>query len=256
MTMIRKAMGRAAYAVAPEWTTRMRDRRELARQAREVRLRLDESGELGAAADELLRNEIFRPNQEREEIVGLLKLLRALQPECVCEIGAQRGGTLALFCEVAHPAARVFSIDFEYQPDRMAAVRNFAKPGQRIRCLAGDSHAPATLRRFRQWLGGRQLDFLFIDGDHSRAGVAADYQGYAPFVRPGGLVAFHDIVPDYMARYGIRGKGDAGQVHEFWAELKKEAGGCTEIVADPGQDGFGIGVLRREAGEAWPVPAA
>jgi predicted O-methyltransferase YrrM len=34
---------------------------------------------------------------------------------------------------------------------------------------------------------------LFVDADHRLAGVAGDLQLYAPLVRPGGLVAMHDV---------------------------------------------------------------
>ena len=36
------------------------------------------------------------------------------------------------------------------------------------------------------------LDFLFIDGDHSYEGVKADWEVYKGFLRPGSIVVFHD----------------------------------------------------------------
>lgn len=36
------------------------------------------------------------------------------------------------------------------------------------------------------------LDYLFIDGDHSTAAVIADFSYYYKYVRNGGRVAFHD----------------------------------------------------------------
>jgi MMP 1-O-methyltransferase len=40
------------------------------------------------------------------------------------------------------------------------------------------------------------LGMLFIDGGHSEQLVVADYEGWAPWVAPGGALAFHDIFPD------------------------------------------------------------
>jgi predicted O-methyltransferase YrrM len=40
------------------------------------------------------------------------------------------------------------------------------------------------------------LGMLFIDGGHSEASVATDYEGWAPWVAVGGALAFHDIFPD------------------------------------------------------------
>jgi Methyltransferase domain len=38
----------------------------------------------------------------------------------------------------------------------------------------------------------RPIDLLVIDGDHSEAGVQSDWDTWSQFIRPGGLVAFHD----------------------------------------------------------------
>jgi predicted O-methyltransferase YrrM len=36
------------------------------------------------------------------------------------------------------------------------------------------------------------VDFVFIDGDHSEAGLLADWRAWSPLVEPGGIVALHD----------------------------------------------------------------
>jgi MMP 1-O-methyltransferase len=40
------------------------------------------------------------------------------------------------------------------------------------------------------------LGLLFIDGGHSEEHVVADYEGWAPWVAPGGALAFHDVFAD------------------------------------------------------------
>ncbi len=40
------------------------------------------------------------------------------------------------------------------------------------------------------------MDLLFIDGGHSMAAAEADYHGWAPWVRVGGLLVIHDVFPD------------------------------------------------------------
>lgn len=37
------------------------------------------------------------------------------------------------------------------------------------------------------------IDFIFIDGDHSYEACKADIAAWAPFVKPGGVIAFHDF---------------------------------------------------------------
>ncbi|MGH9689297.1 MAG: class I SAM-dependent methyltransferase, partial [Candidatus Acidiferrales bacterium] len=36
------------------------------------------------------------------------------------------------------------------------------------------------------------IDFLLIDGDHSEKGVRSDWEDWSRFVKPGGVVLFHD----------------------------------------------------------------
>ncbi len=44
--------------------------------------------------------------------------------------------------------------------------------------------------------GARRSGLLFIDGGHSEEHVVADYEGWAPWVAPGGALAFHDVFAD------------------------------------------------------------
>jgi len=47
------------------------------------------------------------------------------------------------------------------------------------------------------------LDFLFIDGDHSEEAVDADLSAWLPKVKPGGIVAMHDVGWAEGVRKGI-----------------------------------------------------
>jgi predicted O-methyltransferase YrrM len=40
------------------------------------------------------------------------------------------------------------------------------------------------------------VGLLFIDGGHTDAAATADYEGWTPWVRPGGALAIHDVFPD------------------------------------------------------------
>ncbi|HLH82808.1 MAG TPA: class I SAM-dependent methyltransferase [Trebonia sp.] len=40
------------------------------------------------------------------------------------------------------------------------------------------------------------LGMLFIDGGHTDAAAQSDYEGWAPWVAPGGAMAIHDVFPD------------------------------------------------------------
>jgi len=48
-------------------------------------------------------------------------------------------------------------------------------------------------------LWGTPLGLVFIDGGHTDAAAIADYEGWAPWVAPGGALAIHDVFPDPAA---------------------------------------------------------
>lgn len=48
----------------------------------------------------------------------------------------------------------------------------------------------------QQFVGQIQkIDFLFIDGDHSKEGCEFDFTNYAPYLSKNGFLAFHDFDP-------------------------------------------------------------
>jgi len=114
--------------------------------------------------------------------------------------------------------------------------------------VEGLSYAPSTVQRIERLLNGKEVDLLFVDGDHSYAGVKSDYESYRHLVRSGRLIAFHVIVDDYLTRFGSSTSiGYAEGVPMFWRDLKngKPDQHFWEFIADPDQDGMGIGVLEQ-----------
>jgi cephalosporin hydroxylase len=177
-------------------------------------------------------------SQQRTEILDLLALLAKDPPRAVVEVGTDEGGTLFLWTRVAAPDAVLVAVD-----DRplgatgtrspWAMVRRaFTLGSQRIELLIPrDSHDPATAEEVRRVLQGRAVDFVFIDGDHSYEGVKRDWELFSPLVRPGGLVAFHDVNEE-------RHPG----VVRFWQELEATHD-TTKLVADDPPGTFGIGIV-------------
>lgn len=191
----------------------------------------------------------FQAAQHREEIAPLLERIRAIEPRHVCEIGSRRGGNLFLFTRVAHAEARLLSIDIGLDPIRQQAHAKLGRARQSITCLRADSHAESTREAVARWLGSASLDFLFIDGDHNYAGVKQDFAVFSPFVRPGGLIAFHDIVPDERLRGHTPTGNWVGEVPVFWRELRASHPNSWEFIANPDQDGYGIGLIQIEGAE-------
>jgi predicted O-methyltransferase YrrM len=181
-----------------------------------------------------------------EEIAALLRILQGEPPRTVLEIGTAQGGTLFLLTRVAAPDALVVSVDLRrghfgggYPEWRAPLYRSLARADQRVELVVGDSHDPRIGQRIRRLLGGRALDLLFIDGDHSHEGIRRDFADYTPLVRPGGVVALHDIVPGGPGKHG-----DPGGVPAFWQEIKAGQADATELVQDWEWGSCGIGVIR------------
>jgi cephalosporin hydroxylase len=191
--------------------------------------------------DFVLGNHFFSAWQVPSELTALGEILAARRPERALEIGTARGGTLLFLCRLASPQATIVSVDLPggtfgggYGRTRAWLYKRFARRTQRLQLLQGDSHTRDMLGRVEAVLGGRALDYLFIDGDHSYPAVKCDFEMYGPMVGKGGLIAFHDIVE--CPPENIRG------VPRFWREIKSKYR-HIEIINDRQQRGYGIGVL-------------
>lgn len=146
-----------------------------------------------------------KPLQHQDELTALLTLTQQLHPpldlRVIVEIGSFRGGTIELWARVAREM--VVSIDLPdpafygsgWDETAMQA-RNaaFAAQFPHVHGILGDSHDIRTRNQLDRLLDGRWVDLLFIDGDHTLAGVTADYEMYSGFVRRGGVIAFHDTL--------------------------------------------------------------
>jgi len=185
---------------------------------------------------------ITRPWQIKEEIKNLLLILEKVKPKVILEIGTSGGGTLFLFSNIADEEATLISVDLYQTIEKRILFRYIKKEKQKIFLIQGDSHSIETLRKIKAILRDNKVDFLFIDADHSYEGIKKDFEMYSLLVRKGGIIAFHDIIPDYYTKYGIKTYSWSGGVPKFWNEVKEKYE-HLEIVKDRSQDGAGIGVL-------------
>jgi predicted O-methyltransferase YrrM len=81
-----------------------------------------------------------------------------------------------------------------------------------------------SLEAAKKW--NRPIDILFIDGSHEYEDVKADFFAFYPFVRPGGIIALHDI------------HGMWTGVIKFWGEIKEQ-----ELLLNTGKvSSMGYGV--------------
>lgn len=179
--------------------------------------------------------------QVPEEISALVELLKKQRLRNVMEIGSEAGGTFYLWCRLTAIGGLKISLDlpsgdsgsgkFRDQTELARRTTLFKRWSANVHVITGDSHEQQSYREVEEILAGTKLDFLFIDGDHSYEGVKLDWEDYKGFVRPGGLIAFHDIKDTEHHRH--RGCF----VAKFWQELQ---GKKQEFCSDMHWGGIGV----------------
>ena len=187
-------------------------------------------------------------NQKLVEFAALIRLLSDRELNVVVEIGTAHGGTYWAWCRLATPTAHLVSVDLPGNDDWTARVRSYPGPTQTQTVIRADSHDQQTVRSLDRLRGS--VDLLFLDGDHSYDGVRADFENFAPLVKPGGLIAFHDVEST---------NHPASQVDRLWAQLR-DVYDVREIIdtVDDEQSGrYGIGVIFWRGEDdlvKWPPP--
>lgn len=173
--------------------------------------------------------------QIESELLSLVERVQAHSPKVILEIGTARGGTLFAWSQLASDL--VVSCDLNGPGYKEDFYKDLPPPESKCKIvnLQGDSHDAQLKAAVKKELDGRLVDFLFLDGDHTEVGVEQDFNDYIEFVRPGGLVAFHDIVENQPY--------PTNQVYYFWSRIKHNYE-YTEYINNPNQCGFGIGVIK------------
>ena len=176
--------------------------------------------------------------QDEKEFAKLLEHFKCLTTrKSVLEIGSLHGETLIHWMKKMPIGGTIVSVDYMVPPsDPRHAIQKAGHEvvwpqwaydlGLRFYCLNADSKAQDTVSAVKHLLP--EIDFLFIDGGHDYATCLADWQNYGPLVRPGGMVAFHDLGQEWP------------DVRNVWSEARKGKI-SLELVESPKQ--WGIGVL-------------
>jgi predicted O-methyltransferase YrrM len=132
----------------------------------------------------------------------LYGLTRSIKPEVCVEIGSARGKS-ACYIGMAlreNGRGKLFAIDPHQRTnwndsDSVDTFEIMKKNLRRLRLtdqveiIRKTSYAAAQV-----W--SRQIDMIFVDGDHSYEGVKRDWELYVPAVGKFGVVIFHDTIWD------------------------------------------------------------
>jgi predicted O-methyltransferase YrrM len=193
--------------------------------------------------------ERYQLKQSPPEFAWLLEVVADAQPRTIVEIGANTGASIWALGQVAPPDVLLITIDLldarlfrgPFQKLVWTPTRVWRLPrptlGVSIHCdgrtyhrILGDSHRRSTRALVEALLAlhGREfIDVLFIDGDHSEAGVRSDFELFSPLVREGGIVAFHDIAStEYLHALNC-------YVDRLWQDLTRRAEWSTSELIEP-----------------------
>lgn len=177
-------------------------------------------------------------HQRTHEFAELLDLYEHLQPSRILEIGSYEGGTLYHWLQNAAPGAVLVSVDdFRMGIDNRRLYPEWTPEGVECYAVNGDSHDPETINQVAVYA---PFDWVFIDADHSYQAVRHDWETYWPLCKPGGIVAFHDILGPTEQHPEI-------EVSRLWREIQQAGLLTRELVADPGAPWGGIGVVYLDA---------
>lgn len=133
---------------------------------------------------------------------GELANIAASVPEngTIVEIGTGQGGTSAIFHTFTnHKGVKIYTIDVA---PSLRAYENLRGTSVEILAKASSEYAPLWMQTI-----GRPIDLLFVDGNHNFQYVFEDFNLWVPYLKPGGLVMFHDYDPKErggLAHFGVR----------------------------------------------------
>lgn len=136
--------------------------------------------------------------QTRSSFEWMINHAAQTNPKIILEIGTGKGVACLFYDELVGHNGLIITLNLSDQTDM--DVEDVKSEWHR---LIFDSGTPEALQAVKDILKGRQVDFLFIDGDHGfwvngvhdPVPFSKDFNNYWPLVRSGGLAAFHDCDP-------------------------------------------------------------
>lgn len=155
-----------------------------------------------------------RCEQHLRELEWFIQFLKPTDRMLV--IGSKHGGLEAAI-KRRRPTVKTVAIDIAPQPDNTQEV------------IVGSSADPAVQA---QAIRRGPYDVVFIDGDHSYAGVLEDWR-FAQRLQGPRLIAFHDIAD------AVKHRREGCEVDRLWAEIK-QTHKTDEKIVGCGWGGIGV----------------
>jgi hypothetical protein len=175
-----------------------------------------------------------------------LALVAAAAPAAgtILEIGSFKGKSTVGLATIARryalgPVVAVdpFTAPSSTDPDLRGATSSYDDFQRTVRSAGLESvvevHQARSSELARSWT--RPIRFLWIDGDHTYAGAALDFDLYRPFLSDGAVVALHDALSNFDGPIRVFVErmlssddfGPAGFVGSIaWAQYRPRDGGA------------------------------
>lgn len=118
--------------------------------------------------------------------------IAAAAENVIVEIGVLFGDTTKVLLGAAKPTTHIYGID-PIIPDSMneALIGSVEKINELVAQYPNFTFIKDySFNVVKTW--DKEIDYIFIDGDHQYEAVKADYEQWLPFVKVGGIIAIHD----------------------------------------------------------------
>lgn len=177
----------------------------------------------------------------------LYGLTRSMKPNVCVEIGSARGRSTC-FIGMAlkdNGGGKLYAIDPHARTpwNDSQSIETFDVLTRNLKSLGLTQHVDIIRKNStdaaKEW--HRQIDFIFIDGDHSYEGVKRDWNLFVPHVGEFGLVVFHDTMWDLQPDNNWS-RADMG-VPRFVEELRLQGYPLVTIARD-----WGISIVQPSKG--------
>ncbi len=188
----------------------------------------------------------YRIFDDHDDYTPLMKIVRALEPSVVLELGTAYGNATANICRQS-PRTKVYTVNapveeqtgelttFDLTVEEIGRVyREHGFAERVVQIFANTLHLDLS-RYFTE----PSVELAIIDACHDTDYVINDFHKVRPYVKPGGLVLFHDTAQSmtpshldgsYRACLKLRSEGhDIRQLkNTWWAVWRNEPGETTK----------------------------
>ncbi len=163
-------------------------------------------------------------NDIRHHLWALYFLSRTLPATTVVELGVRSGDSTRAFLAAAEDIGtntmgeKAFVYSFDQAGDAYdvkSVTESYGIPHFGDRWTCKKSHSILAAMGFGEW----SVDLVFVDTDHSFDLTQNEIKAWHTKVRPGGIMAFHDVGLDEPGRDGVSPairEFMAGQFGRYW----------------------------------------